>query len=404
MDQPRRIVVLYEPNHGGHRLKYVALLLETFLATHRVVIATTREAVNSVEYRELLAKHAANFELHIIPDRDVADNSLKARFIDTWYLVRYLSRLKQAELVFIPYLDSVFFPFGLLGLFRLARVPRIEGILLRGDYAYLDPRFFKVRLKNLLAVWIVKHGPFSRTLCIDELLYSHFTPYLAGSSGRFCYCPDPVESVDCEKLQDDFRARLGIPADARVIGSFGNIDERKGIDRLVRAFVAYGPSPREYLLLVGKQSDGVRRTLAELQGRHQKALNIVSLDGFVSDDEMLSAMNSCDTVATLYPRHVGSASIVIRAAAMKKPVLGTDFGWIGRAVREYGLGCCFDVYSESSLVRGIGWGFNTARIDLEKAARFTALHSVENFSQVILAGSSKPEARKDRNLCIYTST
>jgi len=125
--------------------------------------------------------------------------------------------------------------------------------------------------------------------------------------------------------------------------------------------------------------------LESLKKTDKRAANIVSIDSFVSDVEMLCAIKSCDAVATLYPGHIGSASIVIRAAAMKKPVIGTNFGWIGYVVQKYGLGYSFDVQNESALVDGIDWCFTKARMDLNKAEDFVSQHTVAGFSNAILS-------------------
>jgi hypothetical protein len=48
-------------------------------------------------------------------------------------------------------------------------------------------------------------------------------------------------------------------------------------------------------------------------------------------------------VCTPYPRHIGSASIAIRAAAAQRPVLASDYGWLGAIVPRFDLGWITDV-------------------------------------------------------------
>jgi len=285
------------------------------------------------------------------------------------------------DLVLLPCLDAYFFPLGLLLYLTCSdsHAP-IEGILFYcGQYAYEGIRQTPgVRLKASLARKIIKSGGYRRLVFIDELQYA-FASALGETARTTCeLSPDPVEHRVAEP-REPIRRKYGIPQRARVLGMFGSIRPFKGVDLLIKAFAAYGPKNDECLLLMGKHSQEVVALLAS-QGGHP---NIISVDAFVSDDDMMSAVSAVDVIAATYKRHVTSSSMVIHAAAAGKPVLASDYGWIGHTVRKHDLGRVCDVPNAESLLEGIRWAFNNPTFDPQKAKAFAERNSLEHFLDVV---------------------
>jgi len=129
------------------------------------------------------------------------------------------------------------------------------------------------------------------------------------------------------------------------------MDERKGIDRLVRAFAAARLRDDDRLLLAGRLSESLRRLIqadfADLISRDR----LVLMDRYLTDDELCASVTAMDLICTPYPRHVGSASIVIRAAATGRPTLGVDYGWIGFVIPRFQLGwtCAVDAIPDLAM-------------------------------------------------------
>ena len=155
------------------------------------------------------------------------------------------------------------------------------------------------------------------------------------------FAPDPVESkprID----QGVARRRLGVPESGRYLGSVGLMDERKGIDRLITAFANAPLEPDDRLLLVGQSSLAVRDLLEGPMADLVRDGRIVAIDRYVDNEEFSAAISALDVVCTPYPQHIGSASVVIRAAAAgarscHRPLdgLGWLFGaliWVGLAM------------------------------------------------------------------------
>jgi glycosyltransferase involved in cell wall biosynthesis len=390
--QKTRTVTIYEVDYSGHRMNYVALIGEAFYNTGwNVVVATTTDAINSVEYKELLGPYADRFKIVTVP-RIPASRSILSDMVRRSLALLRFTRTRKMDLLFIPVLDPVFYVFGLLFSDRLLgsqRLPSIRGILFRGNYAYKEvERTMLLRAKQKLAELVISKGPYTRVLCPDEIVYNNFRNRFKSGPGdvqnRFVLCPDPVETSYDGDRTNSFRKAYGIPRDAKVLAGFGNIDVRKGMDLLIDAFLGYKPSPNEFLLLIGKHSTEVRDLLNRLSDSETRRNNIVSIDRFVSNEELFSAIHTSDVVAATYPMHTGSASVVIRAAAFNKPVLASGNGWVGYCVRKYDLGHCCNVLDQVELVDGIRWAFKEARSSSDGARKLASLNSVQRFQETVV--------------------
>ena len=108
---------------------------------------------------------------------------------------------------------------------------------------------------------------------------------------------------------------------------------------------------------------------------------IIAPDGYMSDEDFSLTMFAADLICTPYPRHIGSASIVIRAAAAERPVLGSDFGWIGYVVPRFGLGRICNVTDPAVFAAALRDSLADAHLFrlTESGRRFVAFHSPDNY-------------------------
>jgi glycosyltransferase involved in cell wall biosynthesis len=202
--------------------------------------------------------------------------------------------------------------------------------------------------------------------------------------------PDPVEPPT-GATRAEVLARYGLPDHGvRYIGSVGVMDIRKGAHLLIRAFAAAAsdalpPAERlrdtDLLLLAGPQDPAIQALLTgEFRGLVESG-RIRCVDRVLSAVEMADALAAMDLVCTPHQRHVGSASIVIRAAAAGRPVLGSSFGWIGYVVERFGLGSTVDESDPHRFARSLRAALDeSGDFQLPVAAtRFVQFHSPENF-------------------------
>jgi len=166
----------------------------------------------------------------------------------------------------------------------------------------------------------------------DSLAISYLYKHYPETLGHVRNIPDPISRTT---MQDKRLARdtLGIAADARVAGCLGVINERKGADILVGAFLKADLADNDVLLLAGRLSPALRQLVDEAD---DKRIHVA--DRYLTEDELCTALSAMDLVATPYRQVVGSASIIIRAAMANRMVLSSDTGWAGVVVPHYGLG------------------------------------------------------------------
>lgn len=381
LDPPQKALI-FDPVYTGHHLRFVSWVFECFhSAGYKVFFASSKATFESEEYKILLKRYEANFQT-IKFQCHTAPGGI-GRLDKPWELLKLLMKT-DADMVWIPYLDDVFYVFGIIGIVLKKigwRFPAMHGILMYCGFAHSKRQGGRLRkIKELICRSIIKFGPFSRVFLIDDVAFQYLN--LRMNTNRILNCPDPAEKFEFESAVS-FRGKLKIPCDAKVIGAFGLLDKNKGIDRLVCSFLNRKKSDREYLLLMGRLEHELEISLTKMirDGGNQR---IIIVNRFVDEQELLEGMATIDVVAVLYPYHLTSASFLVRAAAAGKPILASNVGWIGSVMKKYKLGYMCDVLDESSLNKGLDWAFGNPDKDCPDAPIFAAQNSVERFKQLIL--------------------
>jgi glycosyltransferase involved in cell wall biosynthesis len=123
--------------------------------------------------------------------------------------------------------------------------------------------------------------------------------------------------------QGDVRTELGLPADAILIGLFGQINAFKGSPLLVQAARdVLARFPRTYFVFVGSARPEYQRELCAL-ARDSGVLDHLRFTGVRSDvQRMMSDMD----IITLPSRYEACSMAIIEAMAVGKPVVATRAG------------------------------------------------------------------------------
>ena len=109
---------------------------------------------------------------------------------------------------------------------------------------------------------------------------------------------------------------------------------------------------------------------------------LILIDRYVSEETFNLGLNAADVVCTPYPRHIGSSGIVVRAAAMERPVLASEYGWVGAVTQAFRLGqtCPVDNLDQFAMkIRESLDDAPTYRLS-EGGRRFVSFHTLRNFS------------------------
>ncbi|MEX2219331.1 MAG: hypothetical protein WD749_11320 [Phycisphaerales bacterium] len=373
--------LVFEPDHTGHHFPYVSHMLPAVAALGETVLVTGRGAPESEPYRAVVRPLEGTVRV---------DATAEPPFGTPWESARQRAAALLAAVerhrpdhVIVMYADGVGQALALRRLRGRRVFPRAveaEALFLRGGFAY--PGGSVRRRAFARAAWaLAERAPFTRFHHLDPLVFERLDP------SKWNLMPDPVESPPPEPAPAA-RRRLGIPVEGRYIGCAGMMDARKGVDLLLAAFAGAGLRADDRLLLAGPHDAPIRALLAGPYAPLVRAGRVVSLDKFVSGDVFTGAIAAMDVVCTPYPAHIGSASIVIRAAAAERPVLGASRGWIGWAVRTMGLGWTTGVGDAAGLAGSIRTALEGAAgwRRPEIGARFVLFHSPENFARAWCVG------------------
>lgn len=394
-------VLIFEPEYGGHHFRWASYLVEAFLSRRDLVtLATTTQALASSEYHEHLERFRNRIEILAVrglaPKRATCHRRAR-HVLEAVHLVRTVRR-RRPDLVVVPYLDAMLIPLGILQLCGLGFEAhrRVDVIVMRGEFAYPEIRttaHWRFHPKWRFKEWVLRKGLrsdwFSRVFVIDDIAYRHMQAWQRGRT-ELKFCPDPVSDSFPER--DRARRELGLDDTVKILGSWGVLDSRKGVDLLLQAFAARAPCAEECLLLAGRLDPYIARQWAVLCGKDPSLEGrVVIADRFLSATDMRRYIAAVDVAAVVYPAHVGSSSVLLEAVAAGKPVLGSQFGWVGHAIRENRLGYCCDVRSPEALAKGLDWAFSAPRFDAERSRRLIERNTLAAFRGRMLGGDAVVE-------------
>lgn len=339
-DAPFRVLI-FEPDHLGHRLSTVRTLIDSLQplgeAARRAIeitVALSADAPASAEYRQQIRDVAACFETVVIPTLPYGSAPNRIASVKADALQDLLGQ-RRFDHLYVPYGDGLVQWLGLRRMRGGSRRPpsmTAEAVLMRSDFAY---RAFGPRAWVNLAA--IQASPFDRLHLIDPVAFQALGRLPARWRRRLSLMPDPTPAT-AGVSRESARRALGLPLEGRYVGCVGYQDERKGIPALVAAFGRMQAGDGDLLLLAGRQSPAVRSLLASCDDRR-----IISLDRYLTEEELDQAVSALDLMVTPYTGFDGSASICIRAAGAGRKVLAGRNGWMGAVVPQFDLGWVCDV-------------------------------------------------------------
>lgn len=201
---------------------------------------------------------------------------------------------------------------------------------------------------------------------------------------------DPVKSyeITLEQLERQQKA-LGIGNSRKVFLLFGHLDDRKGIEPTLDALAMLSQQEQQQvtLLLAGPIGDEFRQLIetkiADLSTVAQIICHFQTLKGA----DIQTVFASSDFVLTLYQKHVGMSSIVIRAALSQKPLISSDFGYLGNLVESQRLGITLDSESPAAICAAFRSALRgEINFDGLAAEKFAEENTARVFAKQIMAG------------------
>jgi glycosyltransferase involved in cell wall biosynthesis len=368
-------IMIYEPDVEGHRLHYVRNMIQgfgQFLKPDDIHVCLASDALQSAAYQTHLSDLSGS--ARVDPCLGRAPPGMLSGARHRAGSLQFAIERARPDWLLVPYADGLSQVMGAQRSLLLPTVPRrivSQALLLRGGIAY-PAASVKRRFFDRLSWWSARRAPWTHTYVLDPLVHA-LAPTMQ-------VMPDPIELPDHHDARRA-RAELGLPTDGRFVSCVGAIDGRKGADLLIDAFSRAPLADSDRLLLAGPHHRDIRSLLEGPFSQWVRSGRIVSIDRTLHTSQLMTALVASDLVCALYPGHYGSASIVIRAAAARRPTLGHDFGWIRQTVPQFGLGWLTDARNAESLPAAVVTALDQSTVFKfgELAARFVEFHRIENF-------------------------
>lgn len=377
-------VLIFEPDHSGHRLQYVRILAAAVGALPvELTIALSSVALRSTEFRTHLGKLSPSIRL-------TSNIDVSTRAAGVGGALRRLKWLGDAiahchaEHVFVPYGDGLVQVASAAQLSLRRWLPRgavAEALLLNGGFAHREPNPpFSVTTRDFLLIGTLRWSQFASLHQLDPIAHER----LINLGGKFrpilSVMPEPVEPMPIMS-REAARKALNIPVDGIYASALGALESpRKATAQLAAAFVAVR-RPKQRLLLLGKLSDQVRESLYANYRTLIESGAIIIRDQYASESEFALGLCASDLVCTPYLDFRGPSGIVVRAAHLGRPVLGPHTGWIGQMVSRFALGYTCTPSSPDSLAASLRRALSecAAWAPSGEALCFARFHTAENF-------------------------
>lgn len=380
-------VLVFELDHTGHRMQYVRVLIEAVRPLSKeLFLFTTADAIKSEEYKTHLETLKSSFRVEATQHWRSSTPLHSA--LGKFKAFRLALRELRPDHIFVPYADGLAQILGaahMLGAISLSDGMEIEGIMMRGRFAYPLGHWYE-RLEALAGAPATRMSPFHMLHQLDPIPFAAIERMGGKRTARNRIIPEPVESIPLVEMAEA-RRQVGIPTEGRYIVSLGSGDTRKGTHLLLQAFAKAKLSQNDRLLLMGKLAPEIHALITEQMGPWLRDGRLILIDRYLSYEMMRLGLSIANVICTPYPRHIGSSGIVVRAAAVGKPILASDYGWVGAVVRTFGLGETCEVSNLDCFAAKIQESLDHAPSfrRTETGLRFAQFHTIQNFTAHITA-------------------
>jgi glycosyltransferase involved in cell wall biosynthesis len=382
-----RVLIFDATRGGGHTFNYHRLLLPA--------LASLSNDVTVVASEDVLALPSTQLHLQSLPASirwegsvpTAAGSQVNQQLVARRALKAAL-RNHRPDHLYVPTADSLSQVLGCTALFdRREFHPGLESeaVVHRCGFAY--PALSRSKqLLYQIGYWAHSRAPWTRLHNVDLIAYEWIQRQGGELARRNRFLPDPIEDWP-EVDRHEARRRLGLADDGPWLGCVGAIDLRKGMDLLLAAFKAAALPTSARLLLGGQHHPYIRQLLETEYADLVRARRVVSLDRYLTVAEFGDVIAAMDLMCTPYARQIAIASIVLRAAAARRPVLATDFGWCGRVVPAFQLGWTCNVQNTGQFAQAIATRLEQAA-DWKRtpaAEKLVKFHSPQNFAATFTA-------------------
>jgi glycosyltransferase involved in cell wall biosynthesis len=360
----KRVLIL-EIGATGHNPFYVRWLLDSELSKSAAVILASRKEMFehpairdcSVDFTRHLIDIAPEIETHLL-DFSAAGLIRNSWTIGSLYRKAYFTIARSApiDLVIVPYLDNC-----LLG---LAVPPEAFGatpwmtITMRTMFHYghmgvMAPPQKLATMRRWLFYRILRQKSMVAVLTIDPTLAEFAQKQRNPALRKIEYLADPAKHHSVMPPKAQARQQLNIPADARVVLLYGEIEVRKGVLSLVQAAADPACSSHVHVLLAGRYRESGQLYASEAFQLLNATGRIHIIKSYVEDEQERQILAASDCMWIGYTQFYGMSGTMVQSGRHALPVLASQEGLIGYLARKHEIGVIIEPRDQSSVVTAL---------------------------------------------------
>ena len=349
-------ILLFDTIIDGHHADYLTHLINYWVKNRPEgeLIVVTQQSFGKQFEALLEAKPGVkNIQFVPISEEDIETvhgASMATRSFKEWNLVLKYGQTHQPSHVLLMYFDL----FMLATWLGRSAPFAVSGIYFRPDFHYKTRPGIKARLngirKKVTLNGVLNRKGLTNLFCLDHSAVEGLRKL--SSNTKIWPLVDPVETYDIRPAEvEQLRVQLQIEPNRRILLLFGHLDDRKGIEPLLEALKLLKPDEQRALCLVlaGPIQPDFRERVESSMADVGKDMQIVRSFGIIERRQVQVYFQLSDYVLALYQNHVGLASVVVRAAVSGKPVLASDYGYLGHLVQSEQLGTVTDSTSPDAI-------------------------------------------------------
>ena len=384
-------ILLFDTIIDGHHPDYLSHLIRYWLNTQPTgELIVVAQAAFEPTFEELTAHNplGASVRFDAISPQDIEQTHRATglnRSFKEWKLVLKYSQAYQPTHLLLLYFDVLQFGFW-LG--QKASCP-VSGIYFRPDFHYsraAGPKeWVRMFRKKTTLRGVLTQQRLTNLFCLDHSavpLVQAMNPRV-----RVVPLPDPVKTYsvpagDVEKR----RAVLAIEPGRTVFLVFGYLDDRKGIEPLLNALGLVNPAfhHRLCVLLAGPAKPEFQHLIRQKIAALPSGIQVICDFSEIKGAAIQGYFNLADVVLTLYQQHIGMASVLVRAAVSGKPVISSNYGYMGQLVQQEQLGITTDSTAPAAIAHALQQAVTEGvPHSVENLPIFADKHTDETFASVI---------------------
>jgi len=387
-------LLLFDTALDGHHTDYLTHLIEYWQLQpiKGELYVVTPQGLAAQFSSEITRSYRIKFvELTVAETTKITEASMVGRSFAAWSLyVKYAEKLRPDHALLM------YFDVFQLGLWLGKKSPcPVSGIYFRPNFSQKIDTNWKEELSLFRKKFILSRALLNPAFATLFSLDKSAVPAIKNITKQRSVLPlsDPVKHYDLASGQVEAQKQaLGIADFRKVFLLFGYLDERKGIEPVLDAvaMLTREDSQQVTLLLAGPIGNEFRPIVeAKIASLNTNAQIICHFQNLIGG-EIQTFFAISDYVLTLYRKHVGMSSVVIRAALSQKPLISSDFGYLGNLVQSQHLGITLDSESPDAIREAFRQALRgEINFDRRAAEKLANENTARTFAEQILVGVNR---------------